>query len=57
MEQTTVKLKEKLLMLDKAIDLGVSKGAYNKVEVVELVRALQDIYIFIDDKSIKPTEK
>jgi hypothetical protein len=48
---------EKLNMLEKAIDLGVAKGAYNKLEVIELVKALSELYQHLKDTETNKEKK
>ena len=55
-QPTTMEL---LAFVEKAIDVAVAKGCYNKMEVVELVQSIRTIAIFIDahqekDKQAKP---
>lgn len=40
--------KEVVTFLEKAIDVAVAKGCYNKMEVIQIVNGLQFLYLHFD---------
>jgi hypothetical protein len=44
-----------LELIEKAIDLGQAKGAYNKLDVVNIVNSLHSLYKYVEQHESKAT--
>lgn len=51
MENKTPSFKDHVTVLEKAIDIAINKGCYNKMEIVQLVHSLTYLYQQADKHS------